>query len=188
MTTHFKIILLGSKGSGKTSIINRHVYNAFNDEISTTNRNSYTMLRNQEENTSILLWDTPGSVNSSSITEHIDYNRPNVILIVYEANSKVSFKYACQYYKYIRLNTRFDHCFVHFVANKSDIITDSVKKQKYLKKIGFKTVFQFSAKTGEGFDLLKKKIEEDFSLKWHKSKISGKTNVHLLNIALAFSF
>ena len=153
----FKLILIGSSGVGKTSILQRYIQKIFNDDYTCTIGVDFFMksLKIDDKLIKLQLWDTAGTEKFKSITTGY-YRGANAAFIVFDLTSRKSFESVSEwienYYKYS--NPDYER-HVILIGNKSDlknerIITeDEIDDFVKLNKIKY---FETSAKSGENID------------------------------------
>ena len=134
MRTKFKIVMLGSSGVGKTSIMNRFVNGTFYDYIDTTIGALFFNIKQYAHNGKMIdmqIWDTAGQERYKSLIPM--YSRSaDVIIIVYDIHDVniADIKFWCRFVL-STFNTN-DMPLVYLVGNKSDIveIEDAYSKKK----------------------------------------------------------
>ena len=153
----FKLILIGSSGVGKTSILQRYIQKIFNDDYTCTIGVDFFMksMKIDDKLIKLQLWDTAGTEKFKSITTGY-YRGANAAFIVFDLTSRKSFESVSEwienYYKYS--NPDYER-HVILIGNKSDlknerIITeDEIDDFVKLNKIKY---FETSAKYGENID------------------------------------
>ena len=101
----FKIILIGSSGVGKSSILQRYIQKTFNDSYTSTIGVDFFMktINIGEKSIKLQLWDTAGTEKFRSITTGY-YRGADAAFVVFDLSSKSSFKtideWIDNYYKY----------------------------------------------------------------------------------------
>ena len=89
----FKIILIGASGTGKTSLINRYIYNNFHEKYLCTIGVDFMMKKVVlDDNTVIKLqiWDTAGMEKYKQITSTY-YRGAQGAIVVFDLSSQTSF-------------------------------------------------------------------------------------------------
>ena len=129
----FKIVVYGDKKSGKTSFINRLLYNTFSykylptKDISIINTNyifsqrgepvlvsGAPSLQNKQDNININLFECP----ENSILKDMCYIDANAVILIYDITNKKSFDFLYTYYKNIKnINNNIP---ILILANKKD--------------------------------------------------------------------
>lgn len=126
-----KIVVYGDKKSGKTSFINRLLYNTFSykylptKDISIINTNyifsrrgEHHSLQNKEDFININLFECP----ENSILKDMCYIDANAVILIYDITNKKSFDNLYTYYKNIKnINNNIP---ILILANKNDSIKE----------------------------------------------------------------
>ena len=102
----FKVILIGSSGTGKTCLINRVKKNNFiNEEKTTVGIEFYNLnVKIDNETINLQIWDTCGQEKFRSLTKNY-FNKASLAIIIYAINSENSFKEINDWIKDLRFNT-----------------------------------------------------------------------------------
>eukprot|EP01156_Anaeramoeba_ignava_P022834 Anaeramoba_ignava/c21095_g7_i1.p1 GENE.c21095_g7_i1~~c21095_g7_i1.p1 ORF type:complete len:211 (+),score=87.38 c21095_g7_i1:19-651(+) len=167
--TSFKFILVGSKGTGKSSLITRYTKGKFFSECPQTlgvefvTKDIYIM----KEKLTVQLWDTAGQEiyrNSISFSSSV-YKNADIILIVFDLTKEESL-YKIEYFlNEIENNCRTNPLIV-IVGNKSDLIEEQLENvEEKIKEIlnGDKFIFfKTSAKDGTNVNELFYEIAKKF--------------------------
>lgn len=128
-----KLVVLGSQGVGKTSLVHRFVKNAFippSKAQSTVGASFVTTRVHDSDGTTIRLqiWDTAGQERFRSISR-LYYRGAQAAILCYDVTSKKSFEDMGVWLKEIR-----DHCgsdtIVQIVGTKSDVATTDPEKRE----------------------------------------------------------
>ena len=129
-----KLVVLGSQGVGKTSLVHRYVKNAFippNRAQSTVGANfSSSYLTDPESGTTIRLqiWDTAGQERFRSISR-LYYRGAHAAILCYDVTSRKSFEDMGAWLKELKDNCGPD-IIVHVVGTKADIVASEPKKRE----------------------------------------------------------
>lgn len=155
---HYKIITLGNSTVGKTSLINRIMYNVFKDTYSTIGA-SYFSIKMPEYN--IGIWDTAGQEKFSSLINFY-YRGTYIYLMVYDVSNMNSIDKLFKYFDIIRddMDTNAN---IFIIGNKIDLIDEDPimmnKLKQYIKskleeiQITNDIYYYFmSAKRGQGIN------------------------------------
>ncbi|TID24885.1 ras-domain-containing protein [Venturia nashicola] len=126
-----KIVVLGSQGVGKTSLVHRYVKNAFQQSIHSTIGASFLTKRvvDSESSTVVRLqiWDTAGQERFRSISK-LYYRGANAALLCYDITSAASFTEMTHWLLELRANLPED-TILHVVGTKSDIVAQDPSKR-----------------------------------------------------------
>ena len=183
----FKLILIGSSGVGKSSILKRYIQKIFEEEYTCTIGVDFLMKSLNISNKSIKLqlWDTAGTEKFKSITTGY-YRGANAAFVVFDLTYKSSFESVSEwiqnYYKYSNPDSE---KYVIWIGNKSDLkekreiseeeIYDFAKNNKI-------KYFETSAKNGENIDecfyFIAEKLMKDLE---EKGIFSNVENVGTIN-------
>ena len=120
-----KVILLGNSGVGKTSIINRYIYNKFDQNSETTLGSTYFTKEIEKDNIlyKLNLWDTTGQEKYHSIT-NLFIKGSHIVVLVYSVDSLSSFEGLEYWYNSIKENLEGNNYVLAVVGSKSDLIKD----------------------------------------------------------------
>jgi small GTP-binding protein len=120
----FKVVLLGSSGVGKTSLMNRIIYNTFNDKIISTTNASFASkkINFKNFNKSIILniWDTAGQEKYKSLNQ-LYYKDADCILLIYDVNENNTFYEIKEYYQIVKNNVNVNKILMCIVGTKLDL-------------------------------------------------------------------
>ncbi|GIY21749.1 ras-related protein Rab-24 [Caerostris darwini] len=165
-----KIVLLGKEYSGKTSLVERFVYNSFSGEnLYQSTIGAAFGARKIKINGQILtlgLWDTAGSERYESISR-IYYRKSHAAIVCYDLTNYVSFERS-KFWVSELLKSE-EKCRLYLCGTKKDLVKFD-KKQRALDYHNVSDyadevkaeVFETSSKTGEGVGELFYRIGENF--------------------------
>ena len=159
-----KVVLLGSEGVGKSSILNRFVYNDFKEEVDSTNGASYapkTLPVSGGKEIKFDVWDTAGRERYRTLNRFFMKDALFAIF-VYDPFNKDSFD-NLEWYMSTMKEIGLKNCLYVVAENKTDrkdrvkeVSEEEGKEYARQNKAIFRAV---SAKTGEGIeDLFKQYI------------------------------
>ena len=147
----WKVILVGNKRVGKTSISNRYLSDVFSDEyVSTQNvnyRSKNVVIPNTQTVAELHIWDTVGQEKFKSLAP-IFFRRSAAALLVYDVTDKDSFLALESWHKQIQDNTD-ENIVVILVGNKVDLPNKVITNEmgaKYARENGW-LFMEVSAKT-----------------------------------------
>ena len=153
----FKIILIGSSGVGKSSLLQRYIQKVFEESYTCTIGVDFFMktIEVNDKTVKLQLWDTAGTEKYRSITTSY-YRGAHCAFIVFDLTSKESFDalptWIENYYKYC--NQEFDKNVV-IIGNKSDLKDKRVVTESEINdfmKLNKLVYFETSAKNGNNVD------------------------------------
>ena len=165
--------MLGESNSGKTSIVERLVYNRFNPFTTPTIGSSFATWCENRHDIRLCIWDTAGSERYRSLLP-LYYRDAAAAMVVFDVNVESSFEIAKTYIeRSLTLNPKI---FILLVGNKIDMLPQDLKVSmwqtfyqneidKFLSQnrdIKYKTV---SAKTGLGVSDSFKCIATELSIR-----------------------
>eukprot|EP01127_Copromyxa_protea_P003276 TRINITY_DN1310_c0_g1_i8.p1 TRINITY_DN1310_c0_g1~~TRINITY_DN1310_c0_g1_i8.p1 ORF type:complete len:186 (-),score=22.96 TRINITY_DN1310_c0_g1_i8:213-770(-) len=151
-----KVVLLGSSGVGKTSIVIRYVQSAFAaDQQATIGASFWTKRLHFVDNSITLqIWDTAGQERYRSITP-MYYRGAQAAILVFDVTNIESFENAQSWIEELKQSTEEDLVLV-IAANKADLpkakwVITVEDIQRLVNSVGG-SLFQTSAKLGTGID------------------------------------
>ena len=115
----YKVVIVGSAGSGKTSIVNQYVYNAFDNEMRSTIGIEFTHKTVGHE-TKLIFWDTAGQERFQSVTSSF-YRNAHAIMFVYDVSSYDSFYKLEQWWREYNAYGNAQKSVAVVVGNKIDL-------------------------------------------------------------------
>ncbi|PPJ51714.1 hypothetical protein CBER1_08898 [Cercospora berteroae] len=134
-----KLVVLGSQGVGKTSLVHRYVKNSFidpNKAQSTVGASFLTTRVNDPESGAQLrlqIWDTAGQERFRSISR-LYYRGANAAILCYDVTSKKSFDEMGAWLKELRENCGGaeveEDMILHIVGTKSDVVAADPTKRE----------------------------------------------------------
>ena len=122
-----KIILLGDPGVGKTNIINRYLFNNFEQSSKPTLGSAFGEKTIKKDGVSYLLkiWDTTGQERYNSITK-LFIKGSNIVLLVYSIDNLESFDSLKNWFNYVKAELQRDKYILAIVGNKKDLFENEV--------------------------------------------------------------
>mmetsp|Transcript_13033 Transcript_13033/g.24258 ORF Transcript_13033/g.24258 Transcript_13033/m.24258 type:complete len:201 (-) Transcript_13033:1360-1962(-) len=153
MPEDVKLVVLGSSGVGKTSLILRFVTENFKAETDSTVGASY-MTKIVSVGNSYMkfnIWDTAGQERFRSIV-HMYYKEVGVAVLVYDLTNPESFAQLTWWYNEMRQHIAYD-LIIAVVANKEDLVVNEKvtleEARAFADSIGA-LYFRTSAKSNHG--------------------------------------
>jgi small GTP-binding protein len=153
--TDLKLVLLGSKSVGKTSLFNRYLYSEFNAKTSMTIGAYFGVksLRVHNKPYAVSIWDTAGEERFDSLTAY--YSRSaRAAVVTFDLTSYDSFQSLTRWVA--KVNSEADpDCVIVLVGNKADVVeanpglrqVDAHDARRYAASINAE-YFEVSAKSG----------------------------------------
>ncbi|KAF2843166.1 P-loop containing nucleoside triphosphate hydrolase protein [Patellaria atrata CBS 101060] len=128
-----KIVVLGSQGVGKTSLVHRYVKNQFTPPTTTSTVGaSFLTKRVVDIDTSsvvrLQIWDTAGQERFRSISK-LYYRGANAGVLCYDITDPHSFEEMGRWLHELKENLG-DDIILHIVGTKSDIVAEDPSKRK----------------------------------------------------------
>ncbi|KAH7401067.1 P-loop containing nucleoside triphosphate hydrolase protein [Phaeosphaeria sp. MPI-PUGE-AT-0046c] len=128
-----KIVVLGSQGVGKTSLVHRYVKNAFTPpNMQSTIGASFLTKRVVDIDSSTVvrlqIWDTAGQERFRSISK-LYYRGANAAVLCYDITDPTSFEEMGRWLKELKTNLGED-IILHVVGTKSDVVAEDPSKRK----------------------------------------------------------
>ncbi|KAL5115767.1 hypothetical protein ACEQ8H_006375 [Pleosporales sp. CAS-2024a] len=128
-----KIVVLGSQGVGKTSLVHRYVKNAFTPpNMQSTIGASFLTKRVVDIDTSTVvrlqIWDTAGQERFRSISK-LYYRGANAAVLCYDITDPISFDEMGRWLKELKSNLG-DDIILHVVGTKSDVVAQDPSRRK----------------------------------------------------------
>ena len=126
--TNIKVVFLGESDVGKTSLINRYIFDNFNEKLMSTMISTYATksINYQDKEYSFNIWDTAGRQNFRALNK-IFLKEVNIIVLVYDITKKQSFL-ELQYWLDLILEDHPD-AYLILVGNKDDLFIErKIKK------------------------------------------------------------
>lgn len=148
----YKIIIAGSSGVGKSSLLLRFVDNVFSDNLLSTIGVDFKFktLDIKGKKVKMQIWDTAGSQAFRSIVSAY-YRGANAVVLVYAIDDKLSFQQLSEFWIEEVNKYREADCEIMLLANKSDAAHDAVTEsqvQAFISSHNIKLYKEVSAKTG----------------------------------------
>ncbi|KAF2645083.1 ras-domain-containing protein [Massarina eburnea CBS 473.64] len=133
MSLEAKIVVLGSQGVGKTSLVHRYVKNAFAPpNTQSTIGASFLTKRVVDIDTSTVvrlqIWDTAGQERFRSISK-LYYRGANAGVLCYDITDAPSFEEMGRWLQELKTNLGND-IIIHVVGTKSDIVAEDPSKRQ----------------------------------------------------------
>ena len=169
-----KLILVGDKSVGKTSIINQFIEKQFINEYIPTIGSDKIMkeIEIKGEKLNLEIWDTVGQEQYRTVNK-IFIKNAQIALIVYDITNRKSFENLNNWYNLIFEINKNSNVIVGVTANKTDLyenqVVDSEEGKNFAdeKKMKF---FETSAKDYESIEKVFIEICEDYSSKKKEKK------------------
>ena len=178
-----KIILLGDPGVGKTNIINRYLYDKFDQSSKPTLGSSFgeKILKKDGSSYSLKIWDTTGQERYNSITK-LFIKGSHIVILVYSIDNLASFDNLKNWYNYVKEELQREKFILAIVGNKRDLFENEVvsdNEGKELAKSLDALFYLVSAKSDqEGIKKLFTSLLDELILKYG-NKALNETSIRL---------
>jgi small GTP-binding protein len=162
MEAKFKVVLIGNQGSGKTSLLERVVYNTFHMDTASTVGSSYKVLNvvleddsSRSRSVALGIWDTAGSERFLALTR-VYYRGSEAAVILFDVTDLASWEKVPFWVNEVRDVEPNAHLVI--IGNKTDLLSEGYPRAvgqsevaRYARDVGA-AVYYTSAKLGDGPD------------------------------------
>lgn len=155
-----KVVLLGTSGVGKTSLIQVKVNGSMGDQLATIQPQEIHYSKNiNGTEVKVSVWDTPGQYTFRNMVKNFLRGAVGIIF-TYDVSNRETFDELEDWYHFVSETIK--PSFVILVANKCDLDrqVDSKEEIEWTSQHGIQKLIQTSAKTKEGVELLFDTISE----------------------------
>ena len=179
----FKIILIGSSGVGKSSLLQRYIQKVFNESYASTIGVDFFMksINIGEKSIKLQLWDTAGTEKFRSITTGY-YRGADAAFVVFDLSAKSSYnavgEWIENYYKYKNPDSEKN---VVLIGNKVDLVDKrEVTKEEAEEYVKANNIFYFETSAKEGnnveecFNFIAEKLLEQYENKKDNEEVKRK--------------
>ena len=160
-----KVILVGSSGVGKTSLINSLIGKSFKEDESSTISANYQMKNyNINKNYDLAVWDTAGQEKYRSMTK-LFFKNAKICILVYDVTNKQTFD-DLNNWLYLLKDIEKDDVILGVVGNKADLfIREEVREEEakdYANSIKAKFSLVSAKENSISFDNFVKELLEEY--------------------------
>jgi small GTP-binding protein len=151
-----KVVVVGDAQTGKTSLVNRFVNDAFSELVYTTvsGRGSNRTIQTDRGSVILEIWDTAGQEQYRSLTT-VFFRNCGCILIVYDVTNRQSLTNVKQWLDFVRKECP-SKVAIFLVGNKADLDGNRAVNGEEASALGdelkLRGVFECSAKSGMGVE------------------------------------
>lgn len=176
---NYRVVMIGNSHVGKTSIIQRLIFNEFHPSNVQTVGAAFFMHTTEIDGNQISLqiWDTAGQERYKSIGP-IYYRNSGAAIVVYDQTDKKSFECVPNWIVAFR-EAALPNGHIYVVGNKRDRGEDATVSDEYAsnfcKEKGY-TFYSVSALTGENVEQLFNKVAMDFVQNDHDNMLQMQSN------------
>ena len=152
-----KVIILGSVGVGKTSLVTRYKTKKFVKNITSTSGSNFVIVEKTFNTKKYLLniWDTAGQEKYNSLTQTF-IQGSKIIILVYSIIEEKSFNDLDSWLKLVKDKIGEKGYSIGIAANKSDLYAQSqvsdIEGKKYAKKINAAWKLTSALEANKGID------------------------------------
>ena len=167
INNQIKVVILGSVGVGKTSLITRYKTRKFLKNIPSTSGSNFVNINKIINNKKYILniWDTAGQEKFNSLTQTFITNA-KIVLLIYSIIDKKSFQDLDTWLNLVKERNGEKGYLLGIAANKSDLYEQSEvsdeEGKKYAKKI--KAIWKLTSalKESKGIDELMEELLNNY--------------------------
>ena len=153
-----RVLTIGDKTVGKSSIIIKYIDNKFDENIKSTLGIDYKtkIIQKGDNLIKVTIYDTAGEEKYRHLIKNY-YNGSNGILLIYDITNRNSFDDLNYWLEELKKNCNLNNLYIYLVGNKTDlekkrqVSYDEAKNFADMKKIPY---IEISAKTGDNIDKL----------------------------------
>ena len=153
-----RVLTIGDKSVGKSSIIIKYIDNKFDENIKSTLGIDYKtkIIQKGDNLIKVTIYDTAGEEKYRHLIKNY-YNGSNGILLIYDITNRNSFDDLNYWLEELKKNCNLNNLYIYLVGNKTDlekkrqVSYDEAKNFADMKKIPY---IEISAKTGDNIDKL----------------------------------
>jgi small GTP-binding protein len=169
MSVDLKLVLLGHKNVGKTSLFNRYIYDEYGKTSMTIGAYfGMKQCRVRDRSCNLAIWDTAGEEKFDSLTNFYCRNA-RAALVCYDITSQETFQKLQRWVDKVTSEAE-ENCVMIIVGNKLDIVeanpelrqVDTAAAEQYATSVGAQVV-EVSAKSGKNVnDIFEKLVSRCF--------------------------
>lgn len=187
----YKIIIIGSASTGKTSLLNRCVKKKFDEEYNVTLGADlqYYKVKVGNEYIGLNIWDTAGTEKFQSI-QKMYYNKSYAALIVFDVGNKETYDSVMNWILFYRENKSQElKEIIYLIGNKIDIGNErrvSREEAEEFAKLYNLKYYETSAKDGTNVEKIFQDIGEDIAKTYKEGNIyalnKGENETKILDV------
>lgn len=184
----FKVVVLGDKGVGKTSLVLRFIEGYFIAKQQSTIGAFFLTKRITSSNGTICkmqLWDTAGQERFRAMAP-MYYRNAAAAIVCFDITNEDSFSKMKDWVEELQQNVPVDQLTLAIACNKCDCeearVVTKGRADEFAERVGNALVFETSAKANEGVEELFKKVTEEVLLKKGLKGPAAGTPVSVINV------
>ena len=152
----FKLLMVGSSGAGKSSIVSRFAEDVFDEELSTTIGVDFKVkyIKENDKTVKLMVWDTAGQEKFKTLTSSY-YRGAHGVVFVYDVTDAHSFSRLDSWMEEVETFKSYPDIVKMLVGNKLDLIGERLREvqeedaREFARSHGMMWI-ETSAKTKEG--------------------------------------
>ena len=154
---NFKVIIIGNQSTGKTSLINKYVYNKFSNDYKATivSQFDYKIIKKEEQNYRLSFWDLAGQDKNPEMIKLFSQDS-NGVIICCEVNNIKSMKDTLIWKENLINSIDINKVTIILCENKCDLLNKNDEKINLLENFSqenkFNKCFRTSSLNGYGIE------------------------------------
>ena len=154
---NFKVIIIGNQSTGKTSLINKYVYNKFSNDYKATivSQFDYKIIKKEEQNYRLSFWDLAGQDKNPEMIKLFSQDS-NGVIICCEVNNIKSMKDTLIWKENLINSIDINKVTIILCENKCDLLNKNDEKINELENFSqenkFNKCFRTSSLNGYGIE------------------------------------
>ena len=154
---NFKVIIIGNQSTGKTSLINKYVYNKFSNDYKATivSQFDYKIIKKEEQNYRLSFWDLAGQDKNPEMIK-LFCQESNGVIICCEVNNNKSLNDTLIWKENLIDNIDSKKVTIILCENKCDLLNRNDEQinilEKFSKENNFNKCFRTSSLSGYGIE------------------------------------
>ncbi len=177
----FKLVMIGTSGVGKTSLVKYEMNNKFlgKNESTVIFDHSFKNFSIFDKIVRLQIWDLCGQETYYSSIKNF-YRSSTCIIIVFSLDNLESFNFVDRWIEDIKGNHSTDEYVLVLIGNKSDLVEERIVSKEiienYCKDNEIENYFETSAKTGDNIHEIFKTLVKKLFIKFAMPIIDNQSN------------